>query len=68
MRQVGLAQVASARLHGAAAGAARQGRHRCGRRGRGGGEAVVVEEDDDNMPVTVEEDDADEEAEVDNCC
>ena len=49
------APVTSARLHGEAAGGARQGRRR-GRRGCGGGEAVVHEEaqaDDDDVLVTV---------------
>jgi hypothetical protein len=53
--------IASARLHGEAAGGAIQGCRRRGRRGCGGGEAVVHEEADDDDDVLVTVDDSDEE-------
>ena len=65
-RRASPAPVASARLHGEAAGGACQERRRRAPCGHGGGEGVVLEEaeEDDDVAVTV--DDGDEEAQVDD--
>ena len=67
---VGLALVASAWPHRESAVGGLQGRHHCGRGGRGGGEGAVeaLRRRTDDVPVMVEEDGTDEEAEVDDCC
>ena len=67
-RRASPAPVASALLHGEAAGGARQGHRHRGRRGHGDGEGVMHEEEEEEEDVPVTLDDTNEDAEVDYCC